>query len=94
MARLRVNHFRRNNRILLLEEVQDLTDLPISLATYMRICEALQAHFGVRTNAIRGNGTAVKIDTFLNSFKKGSKQVRNIIASTRSKNHSPENITK
>ena len=58
----------------------------------MRIGEALQAHFGVRNNAIRGNGTAVKIDTFLNSFKKGSKQVRNIIASTRSKNHSPENM--
>ena len=79
ISKIKVSDIATDNRLLSLDDISLNTGLPINLVTYLRLQEAFFASSKLFNEPRSNNGSSLSVNEFFVRFRKGSKQIRNIL---------------
>ncbi len=80
LAKTRISDLWHDNHIRDINTIRHITNLNISPLTYMRLTLSLNHLFSTLKKIGPNDGTATKIENFLQRFKKGSKPIRAVLS--------------
>ena len=91
LARIKISDICVNGILKSLDEINMLANIPFSLATYMRLGEAIRTHKRVEIGLNLGKVHSSTMHDFLVRFKKGSKPLRRVFTKYRQLKINPGN---
>ena len=80
ICHIRLDQVANNSRLLSLDEITANTGINVNLVFYLRLQTAYYTAGNARNNATNGDGSSLTLSNFFKRFRKGSKQIRNILS--------------
>ena len=83
ICHVRLDQVANNGRLLSLDEITANTGINVNLVFYLRLQTAYYTAGNARNNTANGDGSSLTLSNFFKRFRKGSKQIRNILSGVR-----------